>query len=50
MSGRKGHRLPWPVRLIIWLVSVGIILYAGVMGFLLIREKGVATEVPSADN
>ena len=28
----------------------GVILYAGVMGFVLIREKGVATEVPSADN
>ena len=49
MNGRK-HRLPWPVRLLIWLVSLGIILYAGVTGFVVIREKGVATEVPAADN
>ena len=50
MSGKRIHRFPWPVRLIIGLVILGIILYAGVMGFVLIREKGVATEVPSADN
>ena len=50
MSGKRTHRLPWPVRLIVGLVILGIILYAGVMGFVLIREKGVATEVPSADN
>ena len=50
MSGKRTHRFPWPVRLIIGLVCLGIILYAGVMSFVLIREKGVATEVPSADN
>ena len=50
MSGKRTHRFPWPVRLIIGLIILGIILYAGVMGFVLIREKGVATEVPSADN
>ena len=50
MSGKRTHRFPWPVRLIVGLIILGIILYAGVMGFVLIREKGVATEVPSADN
>ena len=47
---RIGRRLVWPIRLIIGLISLGIILYAGVMGFVLVREKGVATEMPSAEN
>ena len=50
MSRKRRKRLPWLFRLIIWLVSLGIIIYAGVMGFVLIREKGVATEVPAADS
>ena len=50
MSGKRTHRLPWPVRLIIWIISLGIILFAGMMGFVLIREKGAATEVPAAEN
>jgi len=49
MFGKRKHRLPLPVRLLIWLVSLGIVFYAGVMGFVLIREKGVATDVPAAD-
>ena len=49
MSGKSIHRFPWPVRLIIGLVILGIILYAGVMGFVLIREKGVATRSNRTD-
>ena len=48
MCGKRKHRLPLLIRLLIWLVSLGIILYAGVVGFVVIREKGVATEVPAA--
>ena len=49
MSGRR-HLLPRPIRVIIWVIVVAIILYAGVMGYVLIREKGVSSAVPSAEN
>lgn len=49
MSGEK-HRWPWPFRLIALLLCLGIILYAGVMVFLVIREKGVASEVRETDD
>ena len=50
MNGKKDHRFPLPVRLIIGLVCLGIILYACVMVYVLIREKGVGTTVPAAEN
>ena len=50
MSGKRRHRFPWPVRLIFWLVSLGVIFYCSVMGYVLIREKGVSSSVPSADH
>ena len=50
MSRKRKHRLPLPVRMIVWVISIGIIIYAGVMGFVLIREKGVATAVPATEN
>ena len=49
MSGEK-HRWPWPFRLIALLLCLGIILYAGVKVFLVIREKGVASEVRETDD
>ena len=50
MNGKKTHRFPLAVRVIIWLVIAGVLLYAGVMGFVVIREKGVANTVPSSDS
>ena len=50
MSGKKRHRFAWPVRLVLWLACAGILLYAGVVGFVLIREKGVETTVPAPDS
>ena len=50
MRKKDKHRLPWLIRLIMWLISIGIILFAGLMGFILIREKGVGTEVPATEN
>ena len=50
MSVKRKHRLSWPIRIFIWLIFAGMIIYAGVIGFILIGEKGVATEVPEAEN
>ena len=50
MSGKTEHRLPRPVRVIIWLICAMMILYIGVIGFVLIREKGVKSTVPATDN
>ena len=50
MSEKKEHRFPWPVRLILWLLCVGIILYTCVIGYVLIREKGARTTLPTTDS
>lgn len=50
MRKKANHRLAWPVRLILCAAVVGFLLYAGMIGFVLIREKGVTKEVPSADS
>ena len=50
MSGKTEHRLPRPVRVIIWLICAVMILYIGVIGFVLIQEKGVKSTVPATDN
>ena len=46
---KKAKRLPLLIRLIIWLAAAGILLYAGVVGYVCIRESGVKTEVGPDD-
>ena len=48
-SGRK-RRSPLLFRLIIAVVCFGIILFSGVVGFVLIQEKGAETTVTETDN
>ena len=48
-SGRK-RRSPLLFRLIIAVVCFGIILFSGVVGFVLIQEKGAGTTVTETDN
>ena len=50
MNGKRGNRFSRPVRVIIWLVCAVIILCVGVIGYVLIREKGVKSTVPAADS
>ena len=44
------HLIPWPLRLICWLAVLGIVLYAGVVGYVCIREGKVLKTVPEAEN
>ena len=44
------HLIPWPLRLICWLAVLGIVLYAGVVGYVCIREGKVLNTVPEAEN
>ena len=50
MGRHQKKRKPWPVRLIIWLLSIGIVIFALLIGYVWTNEKGVATTVPSADS
>ena len=50
MGRKQKHRLPGPVRVIIWLACIAVLLYAGLMGYVVIREKGVAATVPETEN
>ena len=50
MGEKKEHRFPLPVRLIIGLACAVLILNAGLMAYVVIREKGVASTVPAADS
>ena len=36
--------------MIIWLACIAVLLYAGLMGYVVIREKGVAATVPETEN
>ena len=42
----KEHHLPLPVRILIWILAVGIILYGLLIGYVWIRERSVRSEVP----
>ena len=46
MKGRKRHRLP---GLVIRLLLLGIIVFAGIVGYVCIREGSVMKEVPAAE-
>ena len=46
MKGRKRHRLP---GLVIRLLLLGIIVFAGIVGYVCIREGSVLKEVPAAE-
>ena len=50
MNEKREHRVSRPVRLIIWLVCAVMFLCIGMIGFVLIREKGVKSTVPAADS
>jgi uncharacterized SAM-binding protein YcdF (DUF218 family) len=50
MNENREHRVSRPVRLIIWLVCAVMFLCIGMIGFVLIREKGVKSTVPAADS
>ena len=50
MNEKREHRVSRPGRLIIWLVCAVMFLCIGMIGFVLIREKGVKSTVPAADS
>ena len=50
MKNTRSHRFPWPVRLIILLVILAVIVYAGIVGYVFIRERSVSTTVPTPEN
>ena len=47
MKGRRKHSLP---RLIIWLAVTAVIIFAGLVGYICIREGSVMKTVPAADD
>ena len=49
MKGRKHHRFPWPIRLILWLVTLSLLAYAGMIAYVWIGEGSVMAEVPNAE-
>ncbi len=40
---KKKHRFPWPVRALLWLICLAAVCYAGVFGYVCIREGSVKT-------
>lgn len=47
MMSRNGkHRFPLFVRIILWLVSAAVLVYAGIIGYVCIREGSVSGQVP----
>ena len=50
MRGKRKHRLAWPLRLLLWLVLLGISVYAGIVVFICISEGRANKAVPEGEN
>jgi len=48
MEATRKHRVPLPVRILLWLLALGIVFYGAVVGYVCIREGSVARTVDSA--
>ena len=50
MTEKKKRSTPRLIKLLILLVMAAVIIYAGIVGYVCIREGSVPTDVPDADN
>ena len=50
MTEKKKRSTPRLIKLLILLVMAAVIIYAGIVGYVCIREGSVQTDVPDADN
>ena len=50
MTEKKKRSTPRLIKLLILLVMAAVIIYAGIVGYVCIREGSVSTDVPDADN
>ena len=48
MEATRKHRVPLLVRILLWLLALGIVFYGAVVGYVCIREGSVARTVDSA--
>lgn len=50
MKGKRKHLLPLPARIIILLVTLAVVAYTGIIGYVCINERSVQTTVPEKDS
>ena len=50
MKGKRKHLLPLPARIIILLVTLAVVVYTGIIGYVCINERSVQTTVQEKDS